>query len=553
MSDKLIDRYLLDEKIGEGGMGLVYKAWDPVLQRPVALKAMHPALAQDPVFLQRFRTEARAVAQLECPHIVAVHDLLETGEGFFIVMQYVKGISLAERIQREGPLPCATALAICRQILIALTHAHRAGVIHRDIKPGNVMLTEDGLVKVTDFGLAKLQQGSVLTLTQITAGTLYYMPPEQIRDFALADQRSDLYSVGMTMYEMLTARLPFDRTEDLFSLAKVLARAHFPPPRHFDAGIPPAVSELVMWALNKKPSRRPQSAHEMLEELERLEQRGSPATALQPPRRVLARLVPTLMLVTALVLLAVGLLLWNTSLGPRLLDWLGFVSYARLSLFTTPAGVSARLNGKFQGHTPLQHLVVKAGTNDLLLQKQGYAEIDTPVVLPPDHLTTLHFALTPLSSPTSDTPLPEPARPAFGGIDISAEPEGAAIFYKGKRLGSTRYRKSDFAAGTHQFRLRREGYHDSTITLLVEPDRTASARVALRPRLAMLSILVRPYGAIYVDGQLWAANTELEQSRSVQVGKHKVRLEHPIWGQQQHEITVRSDGPNEFVFDFKRE
>jgi len=551
MSDKLLDRYRIDEKIGEGGMGLVYKAWDTVLQRPVALKAMHPSLAQDPAFLQRFRAEARVVAQLECPHIVAVHDLLETGEGCFIVMQYVKGVTLAEKIQREGPLPCETALAICRQILIALSHAHRAGVIHRDIKPGNVMLTEDGLVKVTDFGLAKLQQGSVHTLSQITAGTLYYMPPEQIRNFAVADQRSDVYAVGMTLYEMLTARLPFDTTEDLFSLAKILARAHFLPPQHFAPTVPPQVSHLVMWALSKKPSRRPQSAQEMLTELTRLEQHDGTAAVLPRLRRIRLR-ATALISVTLMLLVAAGWLLWRTSFGPRLLDWFGFASYAKLSLLTTPEGASARLNGKLQGHTPLHQLVVKAGTIDLLIQKQNYVEIDTPVILPPDRLTTLSFVLTPLPSQTNASPPPEHPRAAFGSIEITVEPQGAAIIYKGERLGKTRYRNAKFAAGTHQFRVRHEGYHDSTITLIVMPDRAVSTRVALRPRLATLKILVKPYGSIYVDGQLWAENTELEQSRLVQVGKHKVRLEHPIWGQQEHEIQVSLDGPNEFVFDFRK-
>jgi len=156
MIGKVINKYRLDAKLGEGGMGVVYKAWDTVLERPVALKMLHPLLAQDEKFLKRFRSEGRALAKLVHPNIVTVFDLEEAEENLIIIMEYVEGVTLAEELKQSRPLPFDAALPIIKQVLSALGHAHNVGVIHRDIKPGNVMLTLQKHVKITDFGLAKV-------------------------------------------------------------------------------------------------------------------------------------------------------------------------------------------------------------------------------------------------------------------------------------------------------------------------------------------------------------------------------------------------------------
>lgn len=547
MIGKLINKYRLEEKLGEGGMGLVFKAWDTVLERPVALKMMHNSLAQDEAFLQRFRSEAKAIAQLESPHIVAVHDLLETSEGWFIVMQFVKGETLADKIRREGALSVATALAIGKQILLALCHAHQAGVVHRDIKPGNVMLTSEGLVKVTDFGLAKIQRGSVHTLSHVTGGTLHYMPPEQIRNFAVADQRSDLYAVGMTIYEMLTGRLPFDKTEDLFALAKTLAEGNFAPPQRFAPNVPEAVSRVVMKALDKEANHRAQSAQEMLEELTRSEF-GEEAKPAAKTKRTRLRFALEIGWSLALLALAAFFFL-RTPWGARLLDFLGLAAYTNLSITTTPDSAAVRLNGKFQGYSPLPQRLVKAGTIDLLIQKKNYAEIDTTLSLPEDETLSFAFALTPLAPSAPARIDSTPAQAATGAVEITALPEGVAIFYKGARVGKTRYANAAFALGAHKFRLRREGYHDSTLTLTVLEGKTASAQVMLRPVIGVLKILVHPYGSIYVDNQLLAENADQEHSVSVAAGRHKIMVVHPTWGRREREITVKPDQPNEVFFD----
>jgi hypothetical protein len=546
MIGKLINKYRIDAKLGEGGMGLVYKAWDTVLERPVALKMMHASLAQDETFLQRFRAEAKAIAQLESPYIVAVHDLLETSEGLFIVMQYVNGETLADKIRREGAFALAEAVALCRQMLQALVHAHHAGVIHRDIKPGNVMRTEEGVAKVTDFGLAKVRRGSVRTLSHVTGGTLHYMPPEQIRNFAVADQRSDLYAVGMTLYEMLTGRLPFDKTEDLFALAKTLVAGKFPSPRRFQPNVPQALARFVMKALHKDARKRFQSANEMLETLTHLEQ-GQPE-AVSPPTRSRRRLLYEIMGSLALVAVTAFFFL-RTALGPRLLDLMGWAAHTKLTITTRPDSAAVRLNGKLLGLTPLLQRRVKAGTLDLLIQRKNYAEIDTPIVLQEDRPEHLSFVLAPLARPAQIDSSPTAA--AWGAVEITAAPPGVAIIYKGERVAKTRYRNSQLAVGAHKFRLRHEGYHDSTVTLTVKRDETARAHLALRPRTAVLKISVHPYGSIYLDGALWIENTDQEQSRSVRVGKHKVRIEHPTLGRREREIIVKAEQANEVVFDLE--
>ena len=190
---KIVDNYQITAVLGKGGMGVVYKARNMALEKDVALKMMDASLARDESFLKRFQSEAKALAKLQNPNIVTVYDLRETELGFCIIMEYVEGTTLAAKIKQWGPLPVKMAISVFKQLLTALDHAHKVGVIHRDIKPSNIMLTEQNIVKVTDFGLAKIQQVSAATVTMGTGGTLYYMSPEQVRGLSNVDDRGDIY------------------------------------------------------------------------------------------------------------------------------------------------------------------------------------------------------------------------------------------------------------------------------------------------------------------------------------------------------------------------
>lgn len=302
MSSEIIGRtlagYRITELIGRGGMGIVYKARHLELEQDRALKIMDTALARNESFMKRFRVEAKALARLKSPNIVTVYDLCETEIGVCLIMEYVSGSTLAEIIRSTGALSRPRVFKIFRQILTALEHAHAAGIIHRDIKPGNVMVTESDEVKVADFGLAKIQQQTSTTVTQFTGGTLFYVSPEQLEGLVPIDHRSDLYSVGMTLYEALTGAVPFDKSATEFRISERIVKGKIPPPSSLKGDIPKTLNDFVMKAIARDPKNRFQSASKMLAELEKIQAAETQSQHLVSrrtrPRVVLAAFVAVL-------------------------------------------------------------------------------------------------------------------------------------------------------------------------------------------------------------------------------------------------------------------
>lgn len=287
-------RYELQECIGSGGMAEVYRAQDGVLGRDVAVKLLNPERAADPAFLERFRREARAAARLNHPNIVAIYDWgsPEAGRGpdgdprydFFIVMEYVAGGSLAVPARR-GPLPEVEALGLAAQIAAALEAAHLQGVVHRDIKPQNVLLTPEGQAKVADFGIARASGVEPVTHTSEVLGSAEYLSPEQAQGKPV-DARSDLYSLGAVLYHLLTGRPPFEG-DTAVAVAVRQVREPPEPPRRRNPAISPAAEAIVLKLLAKDPDRRFQSAAELRGALLAAQQQigavGKPARAAVPP------------------------------------------------------------------------------------------------------------------------------------------------------------------------------------------------------------------------------------------------------------------------------
>jgi eukaryotic-like serine/threonine-protein kinase len=265
----LAGRYRLDEVIGRGGMSTVYRGTDQALDRVVAVKvALDPLVEQSPIYLARFTREAHAAAAIGHPGVVTVYDAGADGPTRFIVMELVPGRSLADVLRDERPLDPDRAASIAAQVVDALSAAHAAGIIHRDIKPGNIMVTPDGSVKVLDFGIARALDSATLTQTATVLGTSAYMSPEQALGQPV-DARSDIYSLGCVLYEMLTGEPPF--TADVS--AAVLhqhVRVEPTPARERNPAIPPALGDLVMQMLAKSPSDRPQTAAEVRDRLGRI-------------------------------------------------------------------------------------------------------------------------------------------------------------------------------------------------------------------------------------------------------------------------------------------
>lgn len=284
------DRYQLARRIGVGGMAQVYVAQDRLLGRDVAVKILHEESAGDTTYVERFRREAKAVAQLNHPNVVAVYDwghtISDTSGGrsdYYMVMEYVPGPNLKEVVRARGPLPEDEALNIAAQIASALEVAHEHGLVHRDVKPHNVLIAPNGRAKVADFGIAHDAGLTELTRTNIVPGTAHYLSPEQAQR-AVLDGRSDIYSLGVVLYEMLTGRVPFEG-RSLVDVALQHVHDKPAPPRKVRPELSRATEAIVLKALEKDPKKRFQTAEAMRQALERARVQRDEVLPVPPDQR----------------------------------------------------------------------------------------------------------------------------------------------------------------------------------------------------------------------------------------------------------------------------
>ena len=269
-----IGPYQIIELLGEGGVGRVHAAFDTVLEREVAIKSLRPELVNDKSFLERFRSEATHLARLNHPNITTLHSLFSEGRNLYMVMERVRGRSLDELLRARGSqLGVKESLALIAQVAEGLAYAHSMGVIHRDIKPANLMITDSGLVKIMDFGIARARGSQRLTRDGSMVGTLPYMAPEQLRGEG-GDERSDLYSLAIVLYEMLAGHVPFAAATDY---ALMQAQIHARPPRLHLPDLSADVQSALLQALAKKPERRFSSVQAFSDAL------GAPTLRRQAP------------------------------------------------------------------------------------------------------------------------------------------------------------------------------------------------------------------------------------------------------------------------------
>lgn len=265
MIDRVLsERYVLEELIGSGGMAEVWRAHDHLLDRTVAVKILHAAYKNDIEFIERFHREAKAAAGLSHPNIVSIFDVGLEGDDHFIVMEYVPGSTLKDKIKAEAPLDITLAVRIAKDVAKGLAHAHDNNIVHCDIKPHNILMTEDKRAKIADFGIARAVTESTMTYSGSVLGSVHYFSPEQARG-SMITPKSDVYSLGVTLYEMLTGRLPFNGDNPV-SIAMKHVEEEAVPPTAFNPKIPPMLEAVVMRAMNKNPDMRPSSA-ELVQEL----------------------------------------------------------------------------------------------------------------------------------------------------------------------------------------------------------------------------------------------------------------------------------------------
>jgi predicted Ser/Thr protein kinase len=413
MIGRQIDSYKILEVLGRGGMGVVYKAIDTTLERDVAIKMMDVLIATDPNFLKRFQSEAKALAKLQNPNIVSIFALRQTEFGVCIIMEFVKGKTLADVLKQSILLPIPRVIHIFRQVLTALDHAHKGGVIHRDIKPGNIMLAEGDVVKVTDFGLAKIQKGAVSTMTMGTAGTLYYMSPEQIRGLGQVDHRGDIYSAGMALYETLTGRVPFKADDSDFAVAQMIVEGRIPTPDKFNPALPKELVRIVQKSIDKEPGKRYQNAAEMAAALSHFgatmkpgEYRvaeaatvvssvATPALPQQPARKPIP-----VKLYGGIGAGAVVLLVTYFLLRPVL-----FPDEGTLTVRTNPPGGRVYIDNVLVPRSSVENYAVASGMRALSVV-WGTVRLDTTVAVPSGKLLALTIAQR--KAPEIKKPVQEP-------------------------------------------------------------------------------------------------------------------------------------------------
>ena len=443
---KTIDNFKLLDILGRGGMGCVFKAVDEKMNRIVALKVIRQKFG---VFSDR---EGKALGQLNHANIVHVFYMGENEDGVFIAMEYIDGQTLNHFKKTSVP----EALSFLKQSLLALEHAHSAGVIHRDIKPTNIMVTHDKTVKVMDFGLAKVDSGDKnRTMTRFQAGTINYMSPEQVRGLHHVDHRSDLYSLGKAFYEILAGRLPFDTSDsDQFDIWKMIVEVKFKPPSHFNRDIPKGVDQIIMKALEKKAEDRYQDARSMISDIEDYERRQSNpslgrAVETKPKSARLNRQV-----IVPLALLAVALVL---SAGLYFAGIFDAEPPARppsppttpVLVTTTPPAASLQIDQIERGLTPSDTLRLASGEIRVQVTHVDHTPLDTTVTVQAGSLQRLHFDLNPARVSSSSGSV---------RLSVNSAPAGATVILDGNNLGTTPLVDAEVESGTHRIEVVLDGY-----------------------------------------------------------------------------------------------
>ena len=484
---KTVDSYKILEVLGRGGMGVVFKALDTSLEKIVALKMIDPFLARDENFVRRFKTEAKALAKLENQNIVGVYALRETESGFFMVMEYIESKPLSNYLQENGPFNIPEAISITKQLLNAIGHAHKVGVIHRDIKPSNILLCDNGKIKVTDFGLAKVveQKGPASTVTQARAGTLYYMSPEQVKGLKNVDSRSDIYSLGMTVYEMIAGRVPFDKTDSDFTIQKIIVDGEIPSPVKFNSNIPKKFTKIIAKSINKEPEKRYQTADEMFADLQSFEieyqsekSKGkikvsdttkADRTVTTPKTASKFDFKNPVVLISSLVVIAL---------------------IAILFIFIIPGGgeTSNETYVSIATNPIKDYKLESSGKINVSVKKDGYLSLDTLILIEAGEIGNHTFNLKPVEQER---------------ISITTNPAGAKLFINGSPINNSPVENYPLNSGKNKVRIEKAGFIIIDTTISVNKDETNQFNFTLNkdPKFkgfGTLKIDSQPSGAVVI-------------------------------------------------------
>ena len=563
---KEFDGYRIDSVLGTGGMGIVFRATQLELERQVALKVINPTLAKDESFIQRFKVEAHALAKIHHPNIVVIYNFRPFDHGFYIAMEYVSGNTLTELIRSKGRVSWQESLLLARQILSALQSTHKAGIIHRDIKPSNILINDNNFVKVTDFGLAKVksapgsQEDSTVSLD--AAGTLCYMPPEQVRGLQKVDHRGDIYSVGLTLYAALAGRLPFDRGGTVYEIQKSIAEKTFTPVKKYAPEMPRELSRVIMKAIEKEPHRRFQAADKMLHALEAIN-----PTQLSPQKTYSfspAPITPTTsatspsqsrpLILPVILTFLIGLVI------------ISFTPLSVANLFSTSgASRSQTLAEQIQQQTltthedsvheeNIKHKVADQGKNTLgtdntdPLPSSSKMNASTPKT-PDKQLQTEKNSrdarakvIPPAYANTINT----------GSIRIRTSPSHSEVFLNGVLVGNTPLLLDQIPSGSFDMEIRKENYEPQVFTGTVSPLEITFIDRKMAPIQGFLHLDISPPSDVYLNDKKVSIGPTAIFEREVLATTHEIAITHPTYGEWTRSITILPGDTTQHTFDFSK-
>jgi serine/threonine protein kinase len=577
---KVLDNYRILERLGIGGMGVVFKAIHVKLEKIFAIKIIGSGLAMNEHFVKRFQTEAKSLAKFEDPNIVRIYDLRTADDQWFIVMEFVDGITLADKIIQDGAFHLKEALSILKQILSAMRHAHEAGIIHRDIKPNNIMLTSEGVVKITDFGLAKDLTNMTNTLTLTSGGTLFYMSPDHVKGSSFVDERSDLYSIGMTFYEMITGSVPFKNINSDFEIRETIMRKEFDTPISVNPDIPSELAAIVMKSISKEPENRYQTAEDMIQAIvdfeahyverdkdsipiksqnrEKLEvsedilkkSEDQPYTFTKgAPKRI--KKYPVLkksLAVLGMLLILVVVVKYFKDFSSKKGSFENPDTFLSLSVKSLPASALIVLNGDSVGRTPLQNYKLQGGQYVLSIVKEEYHSIDTTIILKNDSDLRLNFALQ--EHKTIKKPVQEEKKaviketksvPDFAALFIRSDPRDSEIWVNGQLKGKTPLELSKMILGIYKIEIRNKTYETYEQQFELSAGNNQVIEAKLVPLTGALSISKEPPSAtVFLDGEeIDTQNKRVFDLNNIPLGKHFVEIKKSGYSSFHADIIIK--------------
>ena len=556
-----VGNYIIDRTLSAGGMATIHLGHHAELGRQVVIKQLHPHLSRDEGFVRRFEREAKILGALHHQNIVDVLDYFEHQDSYYIVLEYIDGGSLKELLEQQRRMPFHIAVLVALQVASGLQYAHQRGIVHRDVKPGNVLLSRSGQVKLTDFGLASATEALAITDPGTFVGTPAYLAPEQIRGQP-ATALSDLYALGVVLYEMLAGENPFSGKTHSESIDRTLRVVPKGLPRT-DPEVPPGLSRIVLKLLSKEPRDRYPSCRELIEELElyRLIKpealtRYLAAPASYQPRqedqaeinRLVAREKRNLLLARAvqglgLAVLALLLAVFGVQQARELLR--------QHAAQRRPAGDSAAvapmppaapvprqivkvlgtensdisINGKPAGRIPAIFDDLKPGVMTFAVGRPGYATQQRTIRLRQGESVTAVFELVPLAQ-------------APGYLLLSVKP-WAEVYIDGRFIDRTPLSGAvQLAAGAHQLFLRHPNRKEFSQQLAIAPDDTTIVAVTMPEASGYLKLTVSPWAAVQIDGEDQGI-TPLGQPLRLSLGEHQLRLTGPEGREWKETIVIR--------------